>query len=247
MLKRLKEIKWGKIFSTSVLISFILPIAFLIYKIITTTNEIDINNTDRTRSDYVLMLIQCLLGIVAMVLPEKASQKFKIQIPNNMYYLYVLFLYAAIFLGEIRNFYYTVPYWDAVLHTFSGAMIGCIGFSIISLLNDREFFHLNLTPFFIAFFAFCFAIMLGTVWEIYEYTSDNVLKTNMQKYRLESGENLEGRDALKDTMEDLVVDGIGAFATSTVGYLLLKNDQKGWIKSILIHKKKDKKGEEDKA
>ena len=247
MLKRLKEIKWGKIFSTSVLISFILPIAFLIYKIITTTNEIDINNTDRTRSDYVLMLIQCLLGIVAMVLPEKASQKFKIQIPNNMYYLYVLFLYAAIFLGEIRNFYYTVPYWDTVLHTFSGAMIGCIGFSIISLLNDREFFHLNLTPFFIAFFAFCFAIMLGTVWEIYEYTSDNVLKTNMQKYRLESGENLEGRDALKDTMEDLVVDGIGTFATSTVGYLLLKNDQKGWIKSILIHKKKDKKGEEDKA
>ena len=27
-------------------------------------------------------------------------------------------------------------------------------------------------------------------------------------------------------------------------YLLLKNDQKGWIKSILIHKKKDKKGED---
>ena len=82
MLKRLKEIKWGKIFSTSVLISFILPIAFLIYKIITTTNEIDINNTDRTRSDYVLMLIQCLLGIVAMVLPEKASQKFKMWEPT---------------------------------------------------------------------------------------------------------------------------------------------------------------------
>ena len=118
MLKRLKEIKWGKIFSTSVLISFILPIAFLIYKIITTTNEIDINNTDRTRSDYVLMLIQCLLGIVAMVLPEKASQKFKIQIPNNMYYLYVLFLYAAIFLGEIRNFYYTVPYEESNNQTF---------------------------------------------------------------------------------------------------------------------------------
>ena len=89
--------------------------------------------------------------------------------------------------------------------------------------------------------------MLGTVWEIYEYTSDNMLKTNMQKYRLESGELLEGKDALKDTMEDLMVDGLGAFAASTVGYLLLKNNQKGWIKSILIHKKKDKKGEEDKG
>lgn len=247
MLKRLKEIKWGKVFSTSVLISFILPIAFLIFKIVTITNQLGTDETDRTKSDYVLMLIQCLLGIVAMLLPGVASKRFKLQIPNNMYYLYILFLYSAIFLGEIRNFYYTVPYWDTILHTFSGAMIGCIGFSIISLLNDREFFHLNLTPFFIAFFAFCFAIMLGTVWEIYEYTSDNVLKTNMQKYRLESGENLEGRDALKDTMEDLIVDGAGAFGASTVGYLLLKNDQKGWIKSILIHKKKDKKGEEDKV
>ena len=246
MLKRLKEIKWGKVFAMSVLISFVLPIAFLIFKVITTTNEVDINTTDRTRSDYVLMLIQCLLGIVAIVLPEKASEKFKIQIPNNMYYLYVLFLYAAIFLGEIRNFYYIVPYWDTILHTFSGAMIGCIGFSIISLFNDREFFKLNLTPFFIAFFAFCFAVMLGTVWEIYEYTSDNLLKTNMQKYRLESGELLEGKDALKDTMEDLIVDGIGALGASTIGYLLLKNDQKGWIKSILIHKKKDKKEKKQK-
>ena len=54
-----------------------------------------------------------------------------------MYYLYVLFLYAAIFLGEIRNFYYTVPYWDTILHTFSGAMIGCIGFSIWSLIGYK--------------------------------------------------------------------------------------------------------------
>ena len=152
MLERLKKIEWGKFFSTSVLISFIVPIAFLIYRIATSSNEISqATISERTRSDYVLMLIQCLLGIVAMLLPGIASKKFKLEIPNNMYYLYVLFLYGAIFLGEIRNFYYTVPYWDTILHTFSGAMIGCIGFSIISLLNDKEFFHLNLTPFFITF------------------------------------------------------------------------------------------------
>ena len=241
MLKKIKEIRWGKVFSTSVLISFILPIAFLIYRIVTSSNEVDLGVAERTRSDYVLMLIQCLLGIFAMILPGIASEKFKIQIPNKMYYLYVLFLYGAIFLGEIRNFYYVVPYWDTILHTFSGAMIGCIGFSIISLLNDREFFHLNLTPFFIAFFAFCFAIMLGTIWEIYEFTSDGVLKTNMQKYKLEYGEELIGREALEDTMQDLIVDGIGAFAMSTLGYIALKNNQKGWIKSILIHKRKDNK------
>ena len=236
-----KKIKWGKAFSTFVLVSFIAPISFLIFKIITTTNEIAIEG-ERVRSDYVLMLIQCILGIVGMILPGVASEKFKLEIPNNIYYLYVLFLYAAIFLGEIRNFYYEIPYWDTILHTFSGAMIGFIGFSIISILNDKEIFYLNLSPFFIAFFAFCFAIMLGTVWEIYEYSSDGILKTNMQKFKLESGYEMIGRDALKDTMDDLIVDGIGAFTASIIGYLSLKK-QPDWIKKIFIRKKKDEKNE----
>lgn len=236
-----KKIEWGKVFSTFVLISFIAPISFLTFKIITTTNEINIEG-ERVRSDYVLMFIQCILGIIGMVLPGIASEKFKLEIPNNMYYLYVLFLYAAIFLGEIRNFYYNIPYWDTILHTFSGAMIGFIGFSIISILNDKEIFHLNLSPFFIAFFAFCFAIMLGTVWEIYEYSSDGILKTNMQKFKLESGCEMVGREALKDTMDDLIVDGIGAVVASIIGYFSLKK-QPDWIKKILIRKKKDEKNE----
>lgn len=234
-----KKIEWGKVFSTFVLVSFIAPISFLIFKIITTTNEISLEE-GRVRSDYVLMLIQCVLGIVGMILPGIASKKFKLEIPNNIYYLYILFLYAAIFLGEIRNFYYEIPYWDTILHTFSGAMIGFIGFSIISILNDKEIFHLNLTPFFIAFFAFCFAIMLGTVWEVYEYSSDGILKTNMQKYKLENGYEMVGRDALKDTMDDLIVDGIGAFVASSIGYLSLKK-QPAWIKKVLIRKKKEER------
>ncbi|MGN1298991.1 MAG: hypothetical protein ACI4UE_03305 [Candidatus Scatovivens sp.] len=238
MNKNINKLKIGQVFSTCVLISFIAPIIFLVFKIITTTNEIDLESTERVRSDYVLMLIQCILGIIGMALPGIASKKFKLEIPNNMYYLYIIFLYSAIFLGEIRNFYYDIPYWDIILHAFSGVMIGCIGFSIISLLNDKEIFHLNLTPFFIAFFAFCFAMMLGTVWEIYEYSSDTILKTNMQKYKLENGSELVGREALKDTMDDLIVDGMGAFVISSIGYISLKK-QTGWIKKFLIKKKKE--------
>ena len=86
-----KKIEWGKVFSTFVLISFVAPISFLIFKIITTTNEINIEE-GRVKSDYVLMLIQCFLGIVGMILPGIASEKFKLEIPNNMYYLYVLII-----------------------------------------------------------------------------------------------------------------------------------------------------------
>ena len=63
---------------------------------------------------------------------------------------------------------------------------------------------MHLSPFFIAFFAFCFALAFGVVWEIYEYTVDSVAALNMQKYALEDGTLLVGREALADTMEDLI-------------------------------------------
>lgn len=231
----IKKEKTKKIVGTFVLVSFIIPIGFLIYRIIVSSDELPTELYTRTRSDYVLMLVQCILGVFALVLPTFVSKKYKVQIPTNMYILYVIFLYGAIFLGEVRNFYYNVPHWDTILHTFSGAMIGALGFSFVSLMNKEENIPLNLTPFFVAFFAFCFAVTLGVIWEIYEFTFDGVLGLNMQKFALEDGTGLIGRAALADTMKDLIVDAIGAFVMSVVGYISLKY-KKGWVEKLLIKK-----------
>ena len=96
---------------------------------------------------------------------------------------------------------------------------------------------LNLSPLFVAAFAFCFAVMLGVVWEIYEFTADSLLATNMQKFALESGQPLVGREALSDTMKDLIVDMIGAFVMSAIGYISLKY-KKGWVEKLLLKIKK---------
>lgn len=217
-----KKSDWKKIISIAILISFIAPIGFLCYKIATTTNEVIPNSGEmRVRSDYVLMLLQCLLGIVAMGLPSVFEKKFKWEIPNIVYYFYIFFLYAAIFLGEVRNFYYRFEYWDLILHTFSATMMGFFGFSLVEMLN-RENENVSLNAFFVAFFAFCFAMTIGSVWEIYEFVSDGLLKTNMQKYALETGIALQGRNALSDTMEDIIVDAVGALVASTIGYISIK-------------------------
>ncbi len=231
----IRKEKTRKIVGTFVLISFIVPIVFLIYRIVVSSNELPTEIYTRTRSDYVLMLVQCILGVFALMLPTFVSRKYKVQIPTNMYMLYVVFLYGAIFLGEVRNFYYNVPHWDTILHTFSGAMIGALGFSFVSLMNKEENIPLNLTPFFVAFFAFCFAVTLGVIWEIYEFTFDGILGLNMQKFALEDGTGLIGRAALSDTMKDLVVDAIGAFVMSVIGYISLKY-KKGWVEKLLIKK-----------
>ena len=59
----------------------------------------------------------------------------------------------------------------------------------------------------------------------------------MQKFALENGTQLVGRAALADTMEDLIVDCIGAFTMSIIGYISLKH-KKGWIEKLLIKIKK---------
>lgn len=176
----------------------------------------------RVKSDYVLMLVQCILGLFAMTLPGLLSHRFQIEIPSGMLVLYAIFLYGAIFLGEVRSFYYTVPHWDTILHTFSGGMLGALGFSFVTLLNKTDKIPLNLSPLFIAIFAFCFAVTLGVFWEIYEFTFDGVLGLNMQKFALESGEQLMGRAALQDTMKDLIVDCLGAFIMALVGLYFIE-------------------------
>ncbi len=231
-LKKKKNVK--EIIAKIVFISFVVPLGYIIYKIFTSpvSNDLHIENI-KVKSDYVLMLIQCLLGIVALFIPSIISKKWKITIPSSMYIIYVIFLYAAIFLGEVRDFYYRIPHWDTILHTFSGAALGALGFSVVNLLNKQEKLKVNLSPFFVALFSLCFAITMGVVWEIYEFSFDGLLGLNMQKFALENGINLVGRVALCDTMKDLIVDSIGALVISILGYISLKY-KKGWIDKLLI-------------
>lgn len=233
-----KKINWQKLLSYFVLITLISTTIFLIFEINDAPTVADSTESFvRLKSDYALMLSQCILGIVAMLLPGMLENKFKIAIPSYMLILYTIFLYAAIYLGEVRSFYYNVPNWDNILHTFSGAMIGALGFSIVTLLNKTEEVPMNLSPVFVALFSFCFAVTLGVVWEFYEFTFDGLLGLNMQKFALENGTQLIGRAALTDTMVDLFVDAVGALIMSIIGYISLKYN-KGWIEKLQVRIKK---------
>lgn len=233
-----RNINWQKGISIFVLCTLIIAAVSTVIIMSFAPSEADpAQPHTRLRSDYVLMLLQCIVGIFAMLLPSMLKKRIKLEIPSNMMLLFTIFLYCAIYLGEVKSFYYQVPHWDTILHTFSGAMLGALGFSFVTFLNKTERVPLNLSPLFVAAFAFCFAVMLGVVWEIYEFTADGFLATNMQKFALENGQPLVGREALSDTMKDLIVDMIGAFVMSAIGYISLKY-KKGWVEKLLLKIKK---------
>ncbi|MCI9273138.1 MAG: hypothetical protein HFE39_04175 [Clostridiales bacterium] len=236
MKKNRNRSKWNvrNILSAVVFLSLILSIVFLVIRLfIAPGSEQDHASYERTKSDYVLMLLQCSLGVLAMILPGLISKRMRIEIPSVMYILFVIFLYCAIYLGEVRNFYYNISNWDTILHGFSGAMLGALGFSFVALLNKSDRVPINLSPLFVVIFAFCFAVTLGVFWEIYEFSFDGLLGLNMQKAYLEDGTALVGRTALMDTMKDLIVDAVGAMITCIIGYISLKY-KKGWIEKLQI-------------
>lgn len=236
--RKKRNINWQKGISIFVLCTLIIAAVSTVIIMSFAPSEPDPDQPHtRLRSDYVLMLLQCIVGIFAMLLPSILKKRMNLVIPSNMMLLFTIFLYCAIYLGEVKSFYYQVPHWDTILHTFSGAMLGALGFSFVTFLNKTERVPLNLSPLFVAAFAFCFAVMLGVVWEIYEFTADSLLATNMQKFALESGQPLVGREALSDTMKDLIVDMIGAFVMSAIGYISLKY-KKGWVEKLLLKIKK---------
>ena len=186
----------------------------------------------KVKSDYTLMIFQSALGIVAMLLPTFIERRLKIDIPNFMEIMFIIFLYAAIYLGEVRSFYYLVPFWDTILHSFSAFMTAALGFFVVDLLNSDKHVSMRLSPLFLAVFAFCFSAAIGTVWEIFEFTVDGVLGVNMQKFMLEDGTQLIGREALSDTMYDIIVDTGSAFVMSAIGFFSIKRRERAAKKDI---------------
>lgn len=216
--------KWRTGIGFLVYIALVFSIGFSIVKIVTAPETVTVSG-EHARSDYVLMLIQCCLGVVVIGLPAVLERKFSLILPDSMTTAYFIFLFCAIYLGEVRNFYYVIPLWDSILHCFSGAMLGAFGFILVKELNDSERVRVEMNPYFICLFAFCFAMAVGAFWEIYEFAGDSLFSLNMQKHRMADGTPLLGAAALKDTMHDLIIDAIGALTVIIYGLIIIKRKE----------------------
>lgn len=125
----------------------------------------------------------CIVTLIAFTLPNLIANRYKIELPNVLESIVYLFIFASAILGEINNFYEKIPFWDTILHTLNGFICAGIGFSLVNLLNQNSR-HINLSPLYVSIVAFCFSMTVGVVWEFYEFTCDQVARTDMQKDRI---------------------------------------------------------------
>ncbi|MFO7845217.1 MAG: hypothetical protein R6V27_01550 [Balneolaceae bacterium] len=179
---------------------------------------------------WVPFILGCLV-IISLISPILFRSQLQIEIPAEFHLAAVFFILAALYFGEIQKFYQRIWWWDIVLHTTAGLLMGILGFLLVYILNETDRVKMHLEPGFVAFFAFLFAISIGTFWEIFEFTIDQLFGTTMQKPMFNDP------SGLTDTMWDMIVNAGGALVISLSGWWYLKTNQDffvmNWIKKFI--------------
>ncbi|WP_346962905.1 hypothetical protein [Ligilactobacillus pobuzihii] len=158
------------------------------------------------KGDPFLTVVEIIAGILLGYLPVFIAQRFKIELPQQLFLFFVVFLFGSIYLGTLRHFY-SLPLWDKMLHLVSSSLEVCLGLALFGFLVSPEV-QGHISRSFVILYAFCFSVFCGVLWEFYEFTCDS-FGMNLQRYLIH-GQPKVGRDALMDTMGDLIADVIGA-------------------------------------
>jgi len=172
-----------------------------------------------------LFLVTCILAI--LFIPVIFRKRMQMEIPAEMHIIAVVFVFSALYLGEVLDFYNRVWWWDIGLHTSAGLLMGIFGFLLVYVLNESKKAHMNMAPSFIALFAFAFGVTIGSIWEIFEFGVDELMGANMQKPMLGDP------SGLTDTMWDIIVNAAGAFTISFVGFGYLKSGKSFFVKEMI--------------
>ncbi|MCI7803866.1 MAG: hypothetical protein MR503_02145 [Oscillospiraceae bacterium] len=153
-----------------------------------------------------------IVGSLASVfIVSAAAWKF----PTRFYLFAMLFDIFAAALGSVINLYKYIGFYDRFVHYLSGILLAEAGMLIISyIFSVRKIEKDNLI---MMLFAFFFSASCAGFWEIYEFTADNLLKTNMQ-------------GANNNTMGDIVSGVLGAVTYVVIRTLFYKREKKTGVR-----------------
>lgn len=163
-----------------------------------------------------------LITVIALGLittPKRLERRFKVVFPIEFTFVIVAFIYLSSFLGEVGDAYEQFWWWDSLLHITSGIVLAFAGYLILYSLYYQG--KLKAGPFLLSFFAVALALGAGAVWEIFEFSMDQLFGTRMQK------------NGLNDTMYDLMVDGAGGLLVGWLGYIYIAKGEKNMVSRLL--------------
>lgn len=161
-------------------------------------------------------------GAIVLLLtfaPAMIERRMNLTLPVEFTLVTSIILYASFALGEARDFYEKIWWWDLALHGLSALTMGMIGFLCIYVFYMTN--RINVAAAWIATITFALAVTVGTLWEVIEFLADQFLGLNMQK------------SGLDDTMTDLMINATGAAIAALLGYFYVKDRDSLFARRVL--------------
>lgn len=154
-----------------------------------------------------LFSILLVFSVVLSLVPSLVQRSYSVTLPFELDLLITLSIFLNTFMGEGLNFYQRIWLYDKALHIYGSAVVGLLAFVVVYTLNYTRKVRLSLPL--IGFFTVTFAMAMGGIWEIMEFTVDSLFDKTTQ-------------NGLTDTMWDLINDLIGGIITAVIGMLYVK-------------------------
>lgn len=162
--------------------------------------------------DYFIMF-SAVVAVIGSLVPLILARQWRIILPLELELAFTAFIAAHYILGELGGFYEKYWWFDLLLHDFTGFVVGMVGFVWAYMLFCTN--RIKAQPWFIFVFTVSLAMAVAGVWEIFEFSMDQLFGFNMQK------------SGLPDTMGDLIASLIGSILVGLPGYFYLKKSQGG--------------------
>jgi len=185
-------------------------------------------------ADY-LFAFGSLIATIISFIPSIIERNYKIAIPWIFEFFIVFFLFMHTISVQFKL--YDIFLWSWAAHFAVTAFIAVLAFTIVYTFDFTK--KIKLSVVMIGFFTVIFALAVGAVWEIGEFSLDQLLGTNTQGDAFQS--------PLIDTMVDLIFDLLAGVIVAILGMIYVEYDRKlgGIIKPFIkIIKKRYKEMKE---
>jgi len=166
-----------------------------------------------------LIFIMACFGLLVTFVPVVFRRLFGKILPASLEIITFLFIFGLLIFGSIRGMYAGFWWWDVLLNLGAAIAMGFVGLTLFHILNRGG--YVESSPGVVLFFTFCFAFSLGALWEILEFIVDSLFGFGLQI-------------GLVDTMEDMIVNFLGALVVSLAGYFRLRSGKDDFFSESLF-------------
>lgn len=175
MKNKIKTINILKVLNILLYIFYIFSVGFFIVKY---------------KYNYSLICAGCIIGTYLL---RVGNKKYGYLFNDLLIIMIDLFIMFSLALGTSYGLY-KINHYDDFLHIWSGFIASTVAFVVINVFTEQED-RKNLKKAFLFIFIFMFSMAVASLWEILEFTIDQIWAINCQA------------GGLNDTMIDMI-DGL---------------------------------------